>query len=476
MLAIQPFPFYNNRYMTHVSGHDLLVYHKFSNELLARVPQINNQQAEEAIASSINGFQSMRQLDMAARASILENMRRLLNERSTDYIDMLVAEAGKPIAFARLELERCIATIDAGIREVWQTGGEQIGMDAAAGKGKIAFTQRFPIGPILGISPFNFPLNLALHKIVPAIAAGTSMLLKAPPQAPLALLALAGLIAEAGAPAGAVNVMVCDIPVAEKLVKDERFAVLSFTGSAVVGWHLKQIAGKKKVLLELGGNAPALVDDTADLADAAKQIARGAFLYAGQICISTQRIYVVESVFDEFKDILLSETSRIRSGDPMDEYTVNGPMIDANAIQRMQEWIQEAQRSGAEIIAGGQAIDANTRLFAPTVLTKTSPEMKVVSEEIFGPLAILEPVRNLDHAVELANASNYGLQCGVFTQHIDRFKKAFKQLEFGGVIANAAPGFRVDHMPYGGIKESGLGREGVRYAMEEFTELKLAVL
>ncbi len=475
MLTVQPFPFIANQYMTQESAHELLVYHKYSNELLARVPQINEQLADEAIAAALNGFQELRRWDIAQRADLLSRIRILLEGRQEEYAQLIVAETGKPILFARQELSRSLATIEAGIREIWSFGGEQIPVNAGAGSGKLAFTQRFPTGPILGITPFNFPLNLALHKIIPALAAGTSIVVKAPPQAPLTLLALAGLIAEAGAPSGAVNVVVCDIPIAEKLVTDPRFSVLSFTGSAGVGWHLKKIAGEKKVLLELGGNAPVIIDETADLAEAATQIARGAFLFGGQICISTQRIYVVESVADEFRDLLLSETSRIRSGDPSDEYTVNGPLIDANAIQRMTEWIHEATRSGAEILAGGGLLDGNARIFSPTIITRTTPDMKIVREEIFGPLAILETVRNLEHGVERANSSVYGLQCGVFTSDLNRFKYAFSRLEFGGVIFNAAPGFRVDHMPYGGIKQSGIGREGIRYSMEEFTELKLAV-
>lgn len=475
MLPAQHFPFIGNQYRTQVSGLDLLVYHKHTNELLARIPQIGLNQVEEAIASTISGFQEMRKLDISERAAILQRIRDLLDERKEDFIQLIVAEAGKPISFARQELERCLLTIDSGIREVWSSNGEQIPMNAGSGKGKIAFTQQFPTGPVLGISPFNFPLNLALHKIVPALAVGTSILLKAPPQAPLSVLGLAGLIAEAGAPAGAVNVIVCDIPVAEKLVSDPRFSVLSFTGSARVGWHLMQIAGNKKVLLELGGNAPVIVDETADLAEAARQIARGAFLFAGQICISTQRIYVVESVADEFRDLLLSETSRIRSGDPSDEYTINGPIIDANTIQRIQEWLQEANRSGAEILAGGNLIDAECRIFSPTILTHTTPEMKLVKEEVFAPIAIFETIRNLEQGVDLANASEYGLQCGVFSNHLERIKYAYQKLEYGAIIINSAPGFRVDQMPYGGIKSSGLGREGIRYAMEAYTEKKLLV-
>jgi glyceraldehyde-3-phosphate dehydrogenase (NADP+) len=290
------------------------------------------------------------------------------------------------------------------------------------------------------------------------------------------LLHLAGLINEAGAPEGAVNCIVCEVSLAEKLVRDDRFTILSFTGSDQVGWYLKSIAGKKKVLLELGGNAPAIVDETANLADAAKKIAYGAFLYAGQTCISTQKIFVSESVAEHFKDLLLSETARIKTGDPQDELVINGPMIDVMALNKTRTRLDEALRSGAQILAGGSVIDRDARLMAPTILSEVNPSLALQREEAFAPIAILETVRNTEHAIKLANSSRFGLQCGVFCNNTEVFKTAFNELQYGAVLLNSAPGFRVDNMPYGGLKDSGQGREGVRYAMLEYTEPKLAVL
>jgi acyl-CoA reductase-like NAD-dependent aldehyde dehydrogenase len=475
MIHLEPFPFVSNKYHRESHAAELLVYNKYSKELIARVPQADDTLAEQAIASAIQAFQELQHWSIDKRIQLLQKMHVLLSERSETYIQLIVAEAGKPIEYARQELERSLKTIEAGIRECANSQGETIPMLSDATKDKIAFTNRFALGPILGITPFNFPLNLALHKIVPAIAVGTSIVLKAPPQAPLTLLLFAGLIAEAGAPAGTVNVISCSIPLAEKLVKDERFAVLSFTGSARVGWHLKAIAGQKRVLLELGGNAPAVITESANLKDAANQLARGSFLYAGQICISTQRMYVVESVQDQFRDLLLSETNHIKSGDPMNELCINGPLIDDVSLSRMEEWVSEAKHSGAEIIAGGTILSRENNLYAPTILTKVNPANRIVAEEAFGPVAVLESVRNLDHAIKLANAGKYGLQCGLFTQDANEFKTAFRTLNYGAIIMNSAPGFRVDHMPYGGVKSSGIGREGVKYTMEEFTELRLGI-
>ncbi len=476
MISPETFPFIANRFVKDAKGPELLIKDKYSQELIARVPQITETDAENAVASSIQAFQELSQWTVDERIKLFRKIRELLKERSEWYAALIVSEAGKPISYARTELKRCLNTIDAGIRELGNAHGEMVPMFGTGADQRIAFTKYFPTGPVLGITPFNFPLNLALHKIIPALAVGTSIVLKAPPQCPLSLLNLAGLIAEAGAPAGAVNVITCDIPLAEKLVQDSRFSVLSFTGSDRVGWHLKAIAGKKKVILELGGNAPVIVDSNADLKEAAKQIANGAFLYAGQVCISTQRIYVVEDVFDVFKDLLLSETAHIRSGDPADESTINGPMINSEAMDRIADWTNEALKTGAELLSGGQVLDNKANLFAPTILSNVNPAIRIVTEEAFAPVAILEKVRNIDHAVKLANSGKYGLQCGIFSNDINLFKRAFHQLQYGAVILNSAPGFRIDHMPYGGIKSSGLGREGVKYAMKEFAEVKLAVI
>ncbi|MEX1187997.1 MAG: aldehyde dehydrogenase family protein [Bacteroidia bacterium] len=476
MISAETFPFIANRFLKDAKGPELLVKDKFSQELIARVPQITEADAEAAIASSIQAFQELSQWTIDERIKLLRKIRELLKNRSEWFANLIVSEAGKPITYARSELKRCLKTIDSGIRELGNAHGEMVPMFGKNADSRIAFTKYFPTGPILGITPFNFPLNLALHKIIPALAVGTSIVLKAPPQCPLSLISLAALIAEAGAPAGSVNMIVCEISLAEQLVKDERFSVLSFTGSDRVGWYLKSIAGKKKVLLELGGNAPLIVDSSANLKDAAKQAANGAFIYAGQICISTQRIFVAEDIYETFKDLLLSETAHIRSGNPNDDNIINGPMINSDAVDRIADWTNEALKTGAELLAGGQVLDNSANLFAPTILSDVNPSIRIVTEEAFAPVAILEKVRNVEHAIKLANSGKYGLQCGIFTQDIELFKRAYHQLQYGAVILNSAPGFRMDHMPYGGIKSSGIGREGVKYAMQDFAEMKLAVI
>ncbi len=348
-------------------------------------------------------------------------------------------------------------------------------IDYGAGEGKTAFTKRFPIGVIACITPFNFPLNLVLHKVAPALAVGCSVIVKPAPQAPLSTLALAGLIEKAGYPAGVFNAVVCGIPAAEKLVTDSRVAMLSFTGSEKVGWYLKQIAGQKKVVLELGGNAAVVVDKTADLATAARAVAKGAYLYAGQVCISTQRIFVVADVYQEFSKLLLAEIHQIPTGDPHDTAVISGPLIDNQHLQRIHSWINEAVAGGANLLAGGKILDERRNLYEPTLLTNTTDKMKVNSEEAFGPVAVIESVPDFGQALQAVNASRYGLQAGVFTNTFAHVKQAHEELEVGGIIINNVPGFRVDSMPYGGIKNSGFGREGIKYTMEEMTEPRLMV-
>lgn len=473
MINLNPFPYINGAYCRNATGIELLVYNKYSGELMARIPQVSEKEIELAIASSIQAFREMKAMLPAKRIEILEKLKFLLQQQQDEFASLICSEAGKPLFYAKQEMERCIKTIQAGIREAGNASGESLPVLDAR---KFAFTQRFPTGPVLGITPFNFPLNLALHKIIPAIAVGTSIVLKAPPQAPLSLLKFAELISEAGAPAGTVNVLVCENALAEKLVRDDRFAVLSFTGSDKVGWYLKSISGKKKVLLELGGNAPAIVDETADIRMAAQQIAYGAFLYAGQICISTQKIFVAEAVADNFRDLLLSETNAVKSGNPETEGVINGPLIDQASMERTVDRVNEALRCGATLLSGGKILNPESRIFAPTIVSNVDPSLSLQKDEAFAPIAILETVRNTEHAVKLANNSRFGLQCGIFCTDVEAFKIAYSELEYAAVLLNSAPGFRLDHLPYGGIKDSGQGREGIRYAMQEYTESRLAII
>jgi glyceraldehyde-3-phosphate dehydrogenase (NADP+) len=347
-------------------------------------------------------------------------------------------------------------------------------MDFGAGKGRQAYTQRFPRGVCLGISPFNFPLNLAMHKIAPAVATGNTILIKPSPYTPYTLLKLEEWASEVGWPEGLFQVLPCSNEESEWLVKNEEIKLLSFTGSPKIGWMLKEKAKKKKVVLELGGNAAVLVDETADIPKVARTLAQGAYLYAGQICISTQRIYCVKEVREELQERLLQAIAKLQTGDPNVQGVSVGPLIDEVHFKRICEWVDEALAGGAELLCGGKGVE-DKNLYEPTLLTNTKKTMKVVREEVFGPVAIFEEVESFDHGLAEINDSPFGLQAGVFTKRIDRMKKAFKELEVGGVIIDNIPGFRIDSMPYGGVKDSGHGREGLRYAMEDFTEERLLV-
>ncbi|MEM9987180.1 MAG: aldehyde dehydrogenase family protein, partial [Bacteroidota bacterium] len=448
---------------------------KYHQTLLAEVPMATQSQMEEAIVASSTAFGEMKTWSAEKRFDQLQLLVKGLEDNQEGFAWLITAEAGKPIEYARGEVRRCLITLRRSAEEVLRFGGETIPIDFAAGRGRTALTHRFPIGPIAAIAPFNFPLNLALHKIAPALAVGNSVVIKPSPYTPLTLLAFAKLIEQAGYPEGAVNVVNCDIPVAEMMVRDPRLKMLSFTGSPKVGWHLKDIAGRKKVTLELGGNAAVIVDESADLAQTANLVAQGAYLYAGQVCISTQRIYVLKSIIDQFAPRLIKEIQGLLTGDPGQEQVTVGPVIDENHLLRIDQWVNAAISQGAKLLCGGEILDAKHRLYAPTLLTNTHRDMKVVSEEVFGPVAILESVPTFAAAIRATNDSQYGLQAGVFTNHFDHMKQAHQDLEVGGVMINMVPGFRVDSMPYGGIKASGLGREGIRYAMEDMTEPRLLV-
>ncbi len=323
------------------------------------------------------------------------------------------------------------------------------------------------------IAPFNFPLNLVAHKLAPAIAVGTSVVLKPAPQAPLSALELAAILAEAGLPAGALSVVPCEPSRAQRLVEDERLKVLSFTGSDSVGWHLKSLAGKKQVQLELGGNAPCIVDEGTDLDAALDSILLGAWAFAGQVCIKVQRVYVHASLFDAFLERFVSATQALACGDPLDESTIVGPLIDRHHVQRVLDWIEEAVTAGATLHCGGRAQGS---IVLPTVLSGVDPAQRVCADEVFGPVTVVERFETFDEALALCNAGRFGLQAGVFTPDLGRALRAHRELEFGGVLINDAPTFRVDSFPYGGTKDSGLGREGVRAAMSELCESKVLVL
>ncbi|MBK9760804.1 MAG: aldehyde dehydrogenase family protein [Flavobacteriales bacterium] len=451
------------------------VIDKYHGTELARIPHATEAQMEDAIAAAYSSRDAVRKLSAGERSAKLEALASLIAKHEEELAMLIVQEGGKPIGYAKTEIARCITTVRTAAAEALRFTGESVALDYGAGAGKTAFTKRFPIGVIAAITPFNFPLNLVLHKVAPAMAVGCPVVLKPAPQAPLSSLALGKLIEQVGWPKGAFSVLMCGVPVAEKLVKDERVAMLSFTGSDKVGWHLKAICGKKKVALELGGNASVIVDEGVDLASTAKTVAIGANIYAGQTCISTQRIYAVKSVFTQFGDLLVKEYAALKAGDPSDPSVTVGPIIDKGHFERISSWVDEAVKGGALVLAGGKPFDAARNIYGATLLTGTKREMKVTCSEVFGPVAILEEVADFGEAIARVNDSTYGLQAGVFTDSVANMKRAHDELEVGGIIMNNVPGFRLDSMPYGGIKDSGLGREGVKYAMEEMSEPRLIV-
>jgi glyceraldehyde-3-phosphate dehydrogenase (NADP+) len=387
---------------------------------------------------------------------------------------MICLEAGKPIREAEVEADRGVFTIETAAEEAKRIEGEVMPLDLLpSSKGRFGIVRRFPIGPIAGISPFNFPLNLALHKVAPALASGNPIVLKPPSRDPLTMLLVAEMLDEVGVPKGAVSVLPMSREVGDALVADERFKLLSFTGSPDVGWDMKRRAGMKRVVLELGGNAGVVIDEDADLAFAAQRVRVGAFSYAGQVCISVQRVFIHERVYDCFKDLLIAETKKMKIGDPLDRTTDLGPMIDEKAAQRSKGWIDAAVKEGACVLTGGEV---EGRVLQPTIIENARPQSFVCSREAFAPLVTIFPVKGFGEAVERVNDSVYGLQAGVFTNNLERALYAFEQIEAGGVIMNDIPTYRIDHMPYGGVKASGLSREGLRYAIEDMTEMRLLVI
>ena len=467
--------FVANEWLSEGTGDFQEVLDKYKGMQIGKIPQATEEQMEQAIVAALDAFETTKKWSAGKRAEMMQKVYDKLEEKKETFIDLIINEGGKPRSYATNEIERSLTTLKLGIEECTRFGGEVIPMDWGAGEGKTAFTKRYPIGVVACITPFNFPLNLVMHKVAPALATGCTVVIKPAPQAPMSCLAFAELLKEAGYPAGTINVLVCDIPVAEKLVKDERVAKLSFTGSDKVGWYLKSICGKKKVTLELGGNASVIVDEDVDVESIADLVAKGAYLYAGQICISTQRIFVHSKVYDRFKEALIIAIKKLKVGDAQQEDVLVGPVIDKGHLNRINDWVKEAKEDGAEILLGGNIKSDEHNLYEPTLITNTQPSMKVAAEEIFGPVATFERADSFEEAIEMTNNSKYGLQVGVFTNSLKNFKLAADRLEVGGVMMNNIPGFRIDHMPYGGVKDSGLGREGLSYAMEEMTEGRLIV-
>jgi acyl-CoA reductase-like NAD-dependent aldehyde dehydrogenase len=455
------------------TGEWLEVRSPYSGEVVGRVAKAGAAETKRAIDAA---EEAMREpLPAHKRAEILVRVAGALGRRHDEVARLISDEAGKPMKAARVEAKRAMSTYTFAAVEARKLAGEMVPMDAAqAGEGKLAFTLRQPIGIVGAISPFNFPLNLVAHKLAPSLAAGCAVVLKPASQTPLSALLLAELEEEAGLPAGWLSVVAgSSSEIGDVLVEDERVRAITFTGSGRVGWKLKERAPKKKVNLELGNATPVIVAADADLDAAAKAMAANSFSFAGQSCISVQRIYVERPAYDGFVQRFLPAVEGLTIGDPADEETDVGPVIDEEAKERILEWIDEARAGGAEILAGGGEKDG---LIRPTVIGHASPELKVSCEEVFGPVVTVNAVNSVDEAIELANSTRYGLQAGIFTASLETALRAARALEFGGVTVNEAPTFRSDQMPYGGVKDSGNTREGPYYAVRELTEEHLVVL
>ena len=445
----------------------------YSGESVARVARAGAEHARKALDAAERAMSSP--LPAHERAAILDRVAALLKERHDEVAQTISAEAGKPMKAARVESERAVSTYTMAAVEARRLAGEVVPMDAsAAGVGKVAYTMRVPIGIVGAITPFNFPLNLVAHKVAPALAAGCAVVLKPAGHTPLSALFLGELETEAGLPPGWLNVLVGpSAEIGDVIVEDERVKLITFTGSSGVGWKIRERAVKKRVNLELGNATPVVVEGDADIEEAAAKLAANAFSFAGQSCISVQRIYVKRDAYDDFVSRFVPKVQALKVGDPGEEDTDVGPVIDEDARDRIVSWVEEAKSAGATVLAGGEVVDG---LLQPTVLADVTPNMKVSCQEVFGPLCTVSPYDSSEEAFELANATEYGLQAGIFTASVKTALAAATALEFGGVTVNEAPTFRADQMPYGGVKESGNTKEGPHYAVREMTEERLVVL
>lgn len=452
----------------------LEVSDKFTGQEIGRVCLAGEAELERALAVAAKAAPALRKASRAARAEWLDSIAHGIRGRATEFADTIVAEAGKPLRFARGEVQRAISTFSIAAQEAARFTGEVVPVDmTSAGEGYVGFTSRVGAGPVAAVTPFNFPLNLVAHKLAPAFAVGNPVIHKPASSTPLTALLLGEVVRESGAPPEILSVLPMRSAHAEPLVEDPRVKIFTFTGSPEVGWALKAKANKKKVLLELGGNAPAIVHSDADLEFAASRIAVGGYAYAGQVCISVQRVLVHRPIYEAFRTRYVEAVRGLGVGDPRLEETVSGPMIDPGELERVADWVERARSDGARVLCGGKS---SPPVYEPTVLEDVKPEMWVSCKEVFGPVTTLAPYDEFEDALELANDPQYGLQVGVFTRDLERVLRCQDDLEYGGIIVNDYPTFRVDNMPYGGVKESGFGREGLRYTMEEMSEHRLLVI
>jgi acyl-CoA reductase-like NAD-dependent aldehyde dehydrogenase len=457
------------------AGSMMEVKNKYNGQTIASLPTARREDVDAAIAAAQRATKVMADMPAYKRAEILLKTASLLRERSEDLAKTIAGEAGKALKFARAEVDRAISTFTIASEEAKRIHGETFPLDAVpSGEGYFGFWVRRPVGVIAAISPFNFPLNLIAHKVAPALASGNSLVLKPATSTPLVAVKLCQALQDAGLPAGAVNLIVgSGGTVGEWLITDPHIDKITFTGSPPIGAHILAVAGIKKVTLELGNTSPVIVAPDADLDFVAKRCAVGAYYNSGQVCISVQRIYSQKQVYEPFAEKFVKATDAMVVGDPLDERVDVGPMIDSKEVDRIEGWVKEAQASGAKILTGGKRDGA---VYYPTVLTNVNADMKVIAEETFAPVASVISCDDFEESLRQANDTKFGLQVGVFTKDIDRILKAVKRLNFGGVIINDTPNFRADHMPYGGNRQSGLGREGVKFAMEDMTNIQMVAI
>ena len=471
--TVRSFGFFSNgSWSTH--GSEGVVTSPYDHNVIAVISEAGPDDVESAIEGAGQAFAITRRMSSRERSNILHEIAEAIIGRREEFARTICQEAAKPIKTARVEVDRAINTFQIAAEEATRIYGEYLPLDTTESTaGRWGLVRRFPLGPVFAITPFNFPLNLVAHKIAPAIAAGCPIILKPAPQTPLCSLMLAEIIDNTSWPDGALGVMPMSNDNAALLVKDDRIKLLTFTGSAPVGWQLKNQAGRKRVTLELGGNAGVIVHSDADLPYAVQRCIAGGFSYGGQTCISVQRIVVHEPVFERFTEQLLQGVRKLKCGDPMDESTDVPPLIREQDAVRVTQWIDEAVQAGAKVLCGGKR---KGQMVQPTVLTATSPHMRVNCAEIFGPVVTVERYETFEEAMTTINHSDYGLQAGLMTRDAVRIQNAFETLDVGALIVGDVPTFRVDQMPYGGVKDSGLGREGLRYSIEDMTERKLLVM
>ncbi|MBA2113746.1 aldehyde dehydrogenase family protein [Bremerella alba] len=453
---------------------DLNVEDKFRQSVATKVPLADVSLMEKAIAAADQAAQAMAELPSYRRQAVLNHCVQRFEQRSEELAEALCVEAGKPIGDSRGEVTRLIDTFRVAAEESTRMLGEVMPLDISSrAEGYRGMWKRVPIGPCAFITPFNFPLNLVAHKVAPALAVGCPFVLKPASKTPIGALLVGEILSETDLPEGAFSILPANRGAADLLVTDDRLKKLSFTGSQDVGWSLKAKAGKKKVTLELGGNAACIVDEGTNLEDAAQRIVFGAFYQSGQSCVSVQRVLIHRSVYDATVELLCERIAKLKVGDPMGKETFVGPMITASDAERLENWIESAKKAGAKVLAGGTR---DGILVQPTLLADVPKSEKVCSKEVFGPLAVVAPFDSFDEALAMANDSDFGLQVGIFTRDIQKIMKAWDTMDVGGVIIGDVPSWRVDHMPYGGVKESGIGREGVRFAMHDMTEIRNLVI